>query len=98
MAKAYKAKAKEVLHLSVELDEMASKAGGMAYIAQQMGKKKGLVNVAVKLERELHQKAFSYRYLYISAQNYQDDIRAIDIDKVRNEGDAALKAVGTLFQ
>lgn len=50
MAKAYKAKAKEVLHLSVELDEMASKAGGMAYIAQQMGKKKGLVNVAVKLE------------------------------------------------
>lgn len=97
MAKAYKAKAKEVLHLSVELDEMASKAGGMAYIAQQMGKN-GVVKVAVKLERELHQKATSYRYLYISAQSYQDDIRAIDIDKVRNEGDAALKAVGTLFQ
>lgn len=30
MAKAYKAKAKEVLHLSVELDEMAGKAGGAA--------------------------------------------------------------------
>ena len=97
MAKAYKAKATAVYNFSLELDEMASKAGGMEFIAQQTGNKEA-EEAAKELQVELLKQAYDYRVLTLSAKTNQEEIRAIDIDKVRNDNMAALKAVGTLFQ
>lgn len=95
--KAYEAKVEELYNLSNKLHRLSDVAWGVENLAKHY-KVEGVAEPAAKVKDELFTVAQNYRRLRVSAKDNQEAILAVDIEKVAQEGEAALKKVTDLFK
>lgn len=88
--KAYEAKAEELYNLSNELYRMGSVAWGIENVANHY-EVEGVAEPASKVKDELFGLAKNYRHLRVFAKDNQEAILAVDIEKVKQESEAALE-------
>ena len=94
---AYEVKAEELVAFSNELDKMAGIAFGVEGVAEYC-KLESVEATAAELKDKLSATACSYRRLRRYAKDNQEAILAVDIEKVKQESEAALKEVVDLFK
>lgn len=95
--KAYEAKAEELYNLSNELYRMGDVAWGVENLANHY-EVEGVAEPAAKVKAELFGLAQNYRHLRVFAKDNQEAILAVDIEKVKQESEAALEEVTKLFK
>lgn len=94
--KAYEAKAEELYNFSNELYRMGDVAWGVENVANHY-EVEGVAEPAAKVKAELFGLAQNYRHFRVFAKDNQEAILAVDIEKVKQESEAALKEVVALF-
>ena len=94
---AYEVKAEELYNLSNKLHRLSDVAWGVENLAKHY-EVEGVAESAAKVKDELFTAAQNYRRLRRYAKDNQDAIFAVDIEKVKQESEAALKKVTDLFK
>lgn len=97
MAQAYEAKAEELYNFSDKLYRMGHVAWGVENLANHC-EVEGVAEPAAKVKAELFGLSDKYRHFRVFAKDNQEAILAVDIEKVKQESEAALKEVTNLFK